>query len=753
MKVFLIQLSILLIIASSTIFSQDSYNKIGGVCFRVDDSVLDPSQRLIPYINVFNARGLKFTYAVNFGYNFTPDLVTTLHQMQNDGFEIADHTPNHETRFFDIPLSDVTIYQGLSGVDHIIINASDARVCLEWDHVKTDTYTGEGLISISGNTVTSSRGYEFTTIMQLPSTLDEYSMDAIYIPSINKIFKFDPSNVTRNKITNLKSFWGEDNVNLTLNNIEYHKLKVFDVFYAVNAFRVLSGRTQKVCSDSGLIFPTTWIQPGGTFPQFYRADIKDALSTLGYTSAGNFADPVPYKVYNSYDPNDDNRYGMTWEDFNEETQTLSECKKIIADNFARHYLSIGQSHLLNGSSQQNFNTYLQRTANILDWCIANDIPVRTYSEWAQQVYETPQNPYVNVMPSIDVDLDGDNNPDGFYYHSAISTDGVPGIFDKSFSTSGNNQLCSIWDLGGVEKGENYFGIWIKGVCEIEVHFVSNVDPYVEDVYTFYSNSTNWAKYNCTFQIPDTTSAFKLIQIFSVYTSGTIKIGGLELKKNSPNNTLKVFLEGPYNSPTMNTTLNSQGVIPLSQPYSTEPWMYSGAENLSSIASDIVDWILLDLRTGIDASTIVGQRAAFLKSDGNIVDLDGTSAVSFIGIPDGSYYLAVHHRNHLSILSASSLPLLNGNIVTNYDFTTGQNKAYGTNPMKDLGGGSYGMYAGDADGDGTINATGLNSYWIPQNGTTYDYFTKTADFNLDGSINATDLNDFWIPNNGISTQVP
>ena len=137
MKNLLTYIIIILVLSNYSLLSQSSYNKVGGVCFRVDDSVEDPSERLIPYINVFNERELNFTYCVNFGYNLTSALNATLHQMQTDGFEIADHTPDHETRFFDVPLSDITIYQGLNGVDHINYEVDEARICLVWDHVKT----------------------------------------------------------------------------------------------------------------------------------------------------------------------------------------------------------------------------------------------------------------------------------------------------------------------------------------------------------------------------------------------------------------------------------------------------------------------------------------------------------------------------------------------------------------------------------------------------------------------------------------
>jgi len=740
---------ILFFLFNYQLFPQSGYDKIGGVCFRFDD-YHDPTTRVIPYINIFTARDLRCTYAVNFGINIvTPEFLSMVQQMQTQGFEIADHTPDHNTRYFEVQFPDTTIYQGITGVDHIFDNVDDARICLEWDSVKTDTYIGEGLINISGNTVTSVNNNEFTN-MELPHTMDPYSMDAIYIPSLNKLFKFDPANVTGNEITGLRSFWDEDNVNLTSNNVEYHKVGQDDVFLNIDGIKTLAIRTQQFCDSNGITRPTIWIQPGGYHPDVYRACVKEALKPMGYTAAALFADPVPIKLYNSYDPNDDNRYGMDWEDFNEEHQTLAQVKKIIADNFARHRLSINQSHLSPESG--TFAAYLQKTADILDWCLEKGIPIKSYSDWAQLLFKTPQNPYVNVMPSIDVDLDADTHPDGFATHQAVVMDGQSGVFTKSFSKNGNGLLCSLYDLGGVEKGENYFGIWIEGNGQIEV-YIRPVDPGEWQSYTFTSSGTNWAYYNCTFQIPDTCSEVCNIEMYSANTSGNIRIGGFELRKNSSNHTLKVFLEGPYNGSAMNTSLYSLGVIPLTQPYSAGPWSYAGAESVSSIPSDIVDWIFLDLRVGPEANTIVGRRAAFLKNDGTVVDLYGINPVSFPGVPDGNYYLCVHHRNHLSIMSSSSLPFSDGNIATDYDFTTGQNKAYGTSAMKNLVGGSYGMCAGDANGDGTINATDLNSYWIPQNGTTYQYLLKTSDFNSDGSINATDLNDFWIPNNGKSTQVP
>ena len=211
--------------------------------------------------------------------------------------------------------------------------------------------------------------------------------------------------------------------------------------------------------------------------------------------------------------------------------------------------------------------------------------------------------------------------------------------------------------------------------------------------------------------------------------------------------VKVFLQGPYSGKgMMNTTIN--GLIPTSQPYSGSPWNYAGSESYS-VPSDAVDWVLVQLRTGTAASTAIRTRAAFLMSDGSIHDIDGSDHVNFIGLSTGSYYIVVIHRNHLAIMSANAVNLPN-NSGSAYDFTTAQTQAYGTNSMKDLGSGVYGMWTGDADGNGQIQNSDKNSYWQVQVGLA-GY--QSADFDLNGQVQNNDKNSYWSVNVGLGTQVP
>lgn len=101
--------------------------------------------------------------------------------------------------------------------------------------------------------------------------------------------------------------------------------------------------------------------------------------------------------------------------------------------------------------------------------------------------------------------------------------------------------------------------------------------------------------------------------------------------------------------------------------------------------------------------------------------NGTTAVSFQGAPDGSYYIVIKHRNHLETWSALPQLFSTGNPV-NYDFTTASNKAYGNN-MKQVGS-VWVFYAGDINQDGFVDPD--------------DYTAYIAQFGNDGYIGA-DLN--------------
>jgi photosystem II stability/assembly factor-like uncharacterized protein len=179
--------------------------------------------------------------------------------------------------------------------------------------------------------------------------------------------------------------------------------------------------------------------------------------------------------------------------------------------------------------------------------------------------------------------------------------------------------------------------------------------------------------------------------------------------------VKAFLQGPYNttSGTMDAGLNSLGTLAASatsQPYNIAPWNYTGSEAVSptffASHTNIVDWVLVELRTGTGSGTVVGKRAGFLLANGSIVDTDGSSALAFPGLTSGYYYIVVRHRNHIPVMSAANvwLPKI-ASSGYNIDFTTAQTKAYGTTPMKEVVTGVFGLQAGDVNKDLLVRYNG------------------------------------------------
>jgi len=189
---------------------------------------------------------------------------------------------------------------------------------------------------------------------------------------------------------------------------------------------------------------------------------------------------------------------------------------------------------------------------------------------------------------------------------------------------------------------------------------------------------------------------------------------------------------------MTTTLNSNNFIPLNSndAYSTATYNYTASTVASIPNSTIVDWVLVELRTGTAAGTKVATRAGFLKSDGTIVDIDGTSPVLFTGLSAGNYYIVLRHRNHLAIMSAAAIPLSSSSAL--YNFTTGNNKFYGGG-AKSLEVGIFGMIGGDTYSDGFID---ILDFVGPDNENFLDGY-RNSDSNMDGFV---DIIDFISPDN-------
>jgi hypothetical protein len=215
--------------------------------------------------------------------------------------------------------------------------------------------------------------------------------------------------------------------------------------------------------------------------------------------------------------------------------------------------------------------------------------------------------------------------------------------------------------------------------------------------------------------------------------------------------LKVFLEGPYNGSEMSAGINP--VLPLTDPYAGAPWYSTGSEPVVTIQnSDIVDWVLVELRDAPDAvsagsGTIISRQTGFLLRDGTIKGLDGLSNLQFNNSIINQLFLVIWHRNHLGVMSAYPLSLT-GNVY-NYDFTTGTDKAY-LNGQKQLAPGIWGMIAGDCDANGVVTENDKSLIWKNQ---VCRSGYLSGDFNFDREVDNPDKNELLIINYLSHSNIP
>ncbi len=151
---------------------------------------------------------------------------------------------------------------------------------------------------------------------------------------------------------------------------------------------------------------------------------------------------------------------------------------------------------------------------------------------------------------------------------------------------------------------------------------------------------------------------------------------------------------------------------------------------------IVDHVLLELRASGNNTVVVASRTALVQRDGDVVDMDGTSPVTFAA-PAASYFVVVGHRNHLTCMTASPVAL--SGTPTTVDFTTPTTLTYGTDARKAIGNVRV-LWAGDVTFNDQVKYTGAGNDRdpilvriggnVPTN-TVNGYYTE--DVNLDGVV--------------------
>jgi hypothetical protein len=184
---------------------------------------------------------------------------------------------------------------------------------------------------------------------------------------------------------------------------------------------------------------------------------------------------------------------------------------------------------------------------------------------------------------------------------------------------------------------------------------------------------------------------------------------------------RAYLQGAFTgSALMSDALRGDGavtnVIPVLDPYRSAPYNTSFAHvsnptaemvsssvfmNQASANDNIVDWVFLELRnTSSPGNTILQTRSALIQRDGDIVDVDGVSPVTFNNLTNGAYTIAVRHRNHIGLSTLPASPL---------SFSETKSTAFSTN-IADLRLQSTALF-GSAGTNYTTAVVGANTYNI------------------------------------------
>ncbi|GAB4040316.1 beta strand repeat-containing protein [Spirosoma gilvum] len=227
---------------------------------------------------------------------------------------------------------------------------------------------------------------------------------------------------------------------------------------------------------------------------------------------------------------------------------------------------------------------------------------------------------------------------------------------------------------------------------------------------------------------------------------------------------KVFLGGAYDATTglMRDNLREKNLLPLIQPYSSIPLVGNGFTHVggggnesttsavlsTTGANAIVDWVFVELRSPSSASTVIATQSALVQRDGDVVDADGTSPLSF-SVGAGNYYVVIRHRNHLGVATLNTLAL--SSTVVTVDFTALAMQTYGTNAQRIINSKQV-LWPGNTNGVDLVNGkrrviyqgnnndlSGVFSQVLLESGNLLSLPTyivqryQTGDVNLDGEI--------------------
>ncbi len=175
--------------------------------------------------------------------------------------------------------------------------------------------------------------------------------------------------------------------------------------------------------------------------------------------------------------------------------------------------------------------------------------------------------------------------------------------------------------------------------------------------------------------------------------------------------IKTYLQGALvgsnETGLMRDDLRKKRLIPPKEPYSFLTGFQhfgngGGEELLPELlevqgANAIVDWVLIEIRSGTDRNEIIATSTGLVQRDGDIISATGDSLVVFENIPYGDYFVGVRHRNHIGVITKDRYSF-DLNNIPEIDFRNVFTPTEGKRPGIQIDG-QNALWSGDLNGDG------------------------------------------------------
>ena len=107
-----------------------------------------------------------------------------------------------------------------------------------------------------------------------------------------------------------------------------------------------------------------------------------------------------------------------------------------------------------------------------------------------------------------------------------------------------------------------------------------------------------------------------------------------------------------------------------------------------------------------STVVVATRSVLVQRDGDVVDTNGISKMLFESVEPDDYYVAVRHRNHLGVMTAS--PVFLRNTPNTVDFTDLSISTFGTDSSQHIANSRHIMWEGNVFPDNLIKYSGPNN---------------------------------------------